>query len=208
MMDPQGRPLFFGLYEGTVVDINDPLKKGRIKLSVTVTGKETTNWARCLFPTIANSNHPDHLPHLASEVANLLQAHTTHATHSTTITSGAASGGTAHTHPVVISLAHDEHTNNHTGKTPNTTYKLTHAHDTIANTTQRWNDDQEQNLTPKGLDIDPIAAGFGTNRSSDPTRVAEHTPHRLIPKKGQKVWVMFVAGLVNEPVWVGVQEPK
>ncbi len=30
MLDPQGRPRFFGLYEGTVVDINDPLKKNRI----------------------------------------------------------------------------------------------------------------------------------------------------------------------------------
>ena len=205
MLDPLGRPRFFGIYEGIVEDINDPLKKNRIKLRVTITGTEVTGWARAVLPITANANHPDHLPHLASEVANLLQAHATHATHSTTITSGAASAGTAHTHQVVISLAHDAHTNNHTGKTPDTTYKLTHAHDTIANTTQKWNDGQEQNLVAGELDIDPIAAGFGTNRSSDPARVAEHTPHRLIPFKGQRVWVMFVAGIPEDPVWIGVQ---
>jgi hypothetical protein len=205
MLDPLGRPRFFGIYEGVVVDINDPLKKNRIKLRVTITGTEVTNWARAVLPITSNSNHPDHLPHLASEVAALLQAHATHATHSTTITSGAATAGTAHTHPVVISLAHDAHTNNHTGKTPDTTYKLTHAHDTITNTTQRWNSTQEQDLALNGLDLDPVAAGFGTNRSSDPARVAEHTPHRLFPYVGQKVWVMFVAGIPEEPVWIGVQ---
>ena len=72
MLDPQGRPRFFGLYEGTVVDINDPLKKNRIKLSVTITGKETTNWARCLLPTTVNSNHPDHAEHTAAQIAALL----------------------------------------------------------------------------------------------------------------------------------------
>jgi hypothetical protein len=205
MVDPMGRVRFFGIYSAKVVDINDPLKKNRIKVKVQQsTGQEVTGWARACLPIIANANHPDHLPHLASEVANLLQAHATHATHSTTITSGAASAGTAHTHPVVISLAHDAHTNNHTGKTPDTTFKLTHAHDTTANTTQDWNDSQEQNLTPGGLDIDPVAAGFGTNRSTDLARVAEHTPHRLIPKVGQLVWIMFEAGDPEYPVWTGV----
>lgn len=197
---------FYGIYLGICVEIEDPDKDSRIRLQVPqVLGDEVTDWARGCLPVLANSNHPDHLPHLASEVAALLQAHATHATHSTTITSGAASAGTAHTHPVVISLAHDEHTNNHAGKTPDTTWKLNHGHETISNTTQRWNDDQEQDLSLNGLDIDPIEAGFGTNRPSDPTRVAEHTPHRLLPKLGQKVWVMFEGGDPNFPVWMGVE---
>jgi uncharacterized protein involved in type VI secretion and phage assembly len=106
---------------------------------------------------------------------------------------------------VSITLAHDAHTNNHTGKTPDTTYKLTHAHETLENTTQMWNDNQEQDLTSGGIDIDPIEAGFGTSRSSDSARVAEHTPHRLVPAIGQKVWVMFIAGDPNFPVWMGVE---
>ena len=59
---------------------------------------------------------------------------------------------------------------------------LKHPRKTAAKTTQKWNDAQEQ--TP---------------------RVAEHTPHRLVPKVGQLVWVMFVAGDPEYPVWIGVQ---
>jgi hypothetical protein len=58
---------------------------------------------------------------------------------------------------------------------------LKHPRKTAANTTQRWNDAQETNAT------------------------AEHTPHRLVPKVGQLVWVMFVAGDPEYPVWIGVQ---
>jgi hypothetical protein len=33
---------------------------------------------------------------------------------------------------------------------------------------------------------------------------AEHTYHRKVPDIGQKVWVMFIAGDPNFPVWMGV----
>jgi hypothetical protein len=57
---------------------------------------------------------------------------------------------------------------------------LLHPHKTDADTDNKWNDDQETNST------------------------AEHTPHRIVPKSGQKVWVMFIAGDPNFPVWMGV----
>lgn len=163
MLDPQGRPRFFGLYEGTVVDINDPLKKNRIKLSVTITGKETTNWARCLLPTTVNSNHPDHVEHTAASIALLL---------TTTAVSVTDSRGDTETVPALTVVA----------KSGAGTLK--HPHKVVANTTKKWND------------------------ATDIGATEEHTLHRLLPKKGQKVWVMFVAGLANEPVWIGVQEPK
>lgn len=181
---------FYGIYSGVVIDVEDPDKDSRIRLQVPqVLGEEPTEWARGCLPVTSNSNHPDHKKHLASEVAALLQAHATHATHathSTTITSGAASAGTAHTHPVVISLAHDAHdahTNNHTGKTPDSTWYLDHEHEEAENTDNKWNDDQEQSLV----------------------NTMEHTPHRLVPKLGQKVWVMFEGGDPNFPVWMGVE---
>ena len=34
---------------------------------------------------------------------------------------------------------------------------------------------------------------------------AEHTYHRKVPNIGQALWVMFVAGDPNFPVWMGVQ---
>ena len=122
---------------------------------------------------------------MASEVAALLQAHATHATHSETITSGPATVSTfgSHTHTVAISLAHDAHTNNHTGKTPDSTWNLDHEHEEDENTDNKWNDDQEQTIAS----------------------TAEHTPHRLVPKLGQKVWVMFEGGDPNFPVWMGVE---
>ena len=163
MLDPQGRPRFFGLYEGTVVDINDPLKKNRIKLSVTITGKETTNWARCLLPTTVNSNHPDHAEHTAAQIAALL---------TTTAVSVTDSRGDTETVPALTVVA----------KSGAGTLK--HPHKVVANTTKKWND------------------------ATDIGATEEHTLHRLLPKKGQKVWVMFVACLANEPVWIGVQEPK
>lgn len=163
MLDPQGRPRFFGLYEGVVVDINDPLKKNRIKLSVTVTGKETSDWASPLFPTTVNSNHPDHQEHTAAQIAALL---------TTTPVSVTDSRGDTETVPALTVVA----------KSGAGTLK--HPHKTVANTTKKWND---------AIDI---------------SATEEHTLHRLLPKKGQKVWVMFVSGLANKPVWVGVQEPK
>ena len=46
------------------------------------------------------------------------------------------------------------------------------------------------------LDTDGSELGF---------TAAEHTYHRKVPTVGQKVWVMFIAGDPNFPVWMGVQ---
>lgn len=167
MMDPWGQTKFYGIYEGTVVDVNDPKKQNRIKLSVTITGTEVSNWARAVLPITSNANHPDHQEHTAAQIAALLT------TTATTVTSGAASAGTAHTHSVTVPAL--------TVVAKAGAGTLKHPHKTAADTTQKWNDAQETNT------------------------VAEHTPHRMIPKKGQKVWVMFIAGSPNDPVWIGVQ---
>lgn len=160
MQDPWGQTKFFGIYEGTVVDVNDPKKQNRIKLSVTITGTEVSNWARAVLPITSNSNHPDHQEHTAAQIAALLTT--------SSATASDPQGGSV-TIPALTVVA----------KSGAGTLK--HPHKTVANTTQKWNDAQETNT------------------------VAEHTPHRLIPKKGQKVWVMFIAGSPNDPVWIGVQ---
>jgi hypothetical protein len=154
---------FYGLYEGIVTDVLDPDNLSRIKLIVPqVTGSSETNWAQPCLPITSNSNHPDHVSHTAAQVAALLVNHSLSTTTST-------DGTPSHTHTVTATLSH-------TG----TGGPLTHAHKTVANTDQRWNDEQETNIT------------------------AEHTPHRLVPVLGQKVWVMYIAGDPNFPVWMGV----
>lgn len=172
MIDPEGRTRFFGLYEGEVIDINDPLKKSRLTLKVpTVTGEQITTWARPLLPVHANSNHPDHQEHLAADIAALLT------TTAATVTSGAATGVvTAHTHSVTVPAL--------TVVAKSGAGTLKHPHKVVANTTKKWND------------------------ATDIAATEEHTLHRLVPKKGQRVWVMFIAGLLEEPVWLGVQEPQ
>jgi hypothetical protein len=163
-VDPQGRPMFWGIYSGTVVDINDPLKKSRIKVKVQgPTGTEVTNWALACLPITSNANHPDHNEHTAAQIAALL-----------TTTSVGASGGDPQGGSVSITIP----ALTVVAKTSGT---LKHAHKTAANTTEKWNDSQETDT------------------------IAEHTPHRIVAKKGQKVWVMFSGGLPEHPVWIGVQ---
>jgi hypothetical protein len=165
---------FYGIYQGICADVDDPENDSRIKLQVPqVMGQEITEWARPCLPVTANSNHPDHKKHLASEVAALLNAHADHAISGTT---GGATVSTfgSHTHSFSYTASH---TNNHTGNS----LSLDHEHETAADKDEKWNDDQETNQTP------------------------EHTPHRLVPRVGQKVWVMFTGGDPNYPVWMGVE---
>jgi len=161
-MDPVGRNRFFGIYEAKVEDVNDPLKKNRIKVKIfQATGQEISGWAKACLPITSNANHPDHQEHTAAQIAALL---------TTTATTAADPQGGSVTIPALTVVA----------KAGAGT--LTHPRKTAANTVQKWNDSQEQ--TPP---------------------VAEHTPHRLVPYKGQMVWVMFVAGDPEYPVWIGVQ---
>jgi hypothetical protein len=167
MLDPQGRTRFYGIYEGIVKDIKDPLKKGRIKVQVTVTGQEVTGWAKAVRPITDNASHPDHQEHTAAQIAALL---------TTTSTSITDSRGDSATVPALTVVA----------KAGAGTLK--HPHKTAVNAAKKWN----------GSDAK-------TAMFNDATSTDEHTPHRYIPNKEQKVWIMFVAGLLEEPVWIGVQ---
>lgn len=76
-MDPSGKTRFFGIYRGKVVNVNDPLKKYRVKLQVPqVLGTEISDWALPCLPVTSNDPHLDHRPHTGSELAALLGNHT------------------------------------------------------------------------------------------------------------------------------------
>lgn len=177
--DPQGRPRFYGIYSAKVVDVKDPLKKNRIKVQVQqIMGTEVSNWAEACLPITANSYHPDHDPHKGIDVAALLN------NHSLSITSGSASAGTAHTHSVTATLTHTG--NSGTLKHPHLEAKSMVEKNLATSTPTSTIDSQE------------------TSKYSDAT-IPEHTFHRLVPAVGQLVWVMFEAGLLDHPVWMGVQ---
>ena len=100
-LDPQGRLRFYGLYSAKVISVSDPLKKNRIQVQVyQTTSTAVTGWAKACLPVADNSYHPDHVAHTAAQVAALLT------NHSLSVTSGAASGGTSHTHSVTATLTH------------------------------------------------------------------------------------------------------
>ena len=165
--DPQGRPRYYGIYSAKVLDVNDPLKRSRIKVQVDQpNGSAIGNyWAEACLPVTSNANHPDHQEHTAAQIAALL-------TTSSTSTSTSSAGSPSHSHSVTIPAL------TVVAKTSGT---LKHPHKTAANTTEKWNDSQETNTTD------------------------EHTPHRIIAKKNQHVWVMFEAGLLEYPIWIGIR---
>lgn len=167
---------FYGIYRGICVENIDPQKLNRIKLTVPqILGSSVTDWALPCTPITNTAEHLDHKKHLASEVAALLQAH---ADHSVSGTTGGATVSTfgSHTHSFSFTTAH---TNNHTGKTPDSTNSLDHEHVDITDPLDR--DGTEEGLT-----------------------AAEHTYHRNVPAVNQMVWVMFVGGDPDFPVWMGV----
>jgi len=164
MKDELGRTRLYGIYSAKVLDIKYPLKKGRVKFSISqATGLQKHGWAKACLPVTSNANHPDHQEHAASAVAALLTTSTK------SITASDPQGGTVSiTVPALTVVAKNSNT-------------LKHPHKTVANTTQKWNDSQETNTT------------------------AEHSPHRIVPKLHQQIWVMFEGGDPEFPVWIGIQ---
>lgn len=199
-LDDMGRLRFYGIYEAKVTSITDPLKKNRIQVQVfQPTGDAITGWARAVLPITSESYHPDHLPHTASQVAALLT------TQVTTVTSGTGPSypvGT-HTHQVTIPQL--------TVIPKDSTKQLNHAHTTtksmvdtkgkikvLTSSTVADSDSAEASVYKNGV------TAPGTTSTAGVT-TPEHTFHRLVPVVGQMVWIMFIAGDPEYPVWIGVQ---
>jgi hypothetical protein len=119
--------MFYGIYRGVCVDNADPLKKNRIKVKIPqVLGQEISDWAWPCLPVTSNAEHPDHLPHLASEVAALLNTHASHAVSVSGSTGGATVstfGSHTHTFSATQTLTHAAHSGN--------SLELTHEHEEL-----------------------------------------------------------------------------
>jgi hypothetical protein len=198
--DPQGRLRFYGIYSGVVVPGKDPLGKNRVLLQVSMpTGVEVSNWAEGCLPISSNSYHPDHQPHTAAQVAALLT------TQSTTITSSSG-GSPGHTHTVtvpaltVVAKAGGGQLN-HPHVTTKEMVAATGKSYTVKNAPTNKTDSNEKSTYTAASGL----SAPGTTSSSTSVKTPEHTFHRNIPVVGQKVWVMFVAGDPEFPVWIGVQ---
>jgi hypothetical protein len=188
MMDPQGRPRFYGIYSGQVTNVKDPLKQNRIQVLVHgPTGIESHNWAPACLPITSSSYHPDHQPHTAAQIAALL-----------TTTATSVSGGGGGTVPALTVVAKSGGGQlNH----PHTATKTMVTKGVVKSSPTDTTDTLEASTytTASGL------SAPGTTSASTSVKIPEHTFHRTFPAVAQLVWVMFIAGDPDHPVWIGVQ---
>ena len=186
-LDPIGRTRFYGIYEATVTNVTDPLKRNRIQVTVEgPTGSETTGWAKAVLPITDSSYHPDHKAHTATQIAALL---TTTAT-----TASDPQGGTVSI-PALTVVA----------KSGAGTLSHTHVSNVFTKTTKTGATYTVASSPSTTTDSKETSTYKGTQKAPDGTSVPEHTFHRTVPVVGQKVWVMFIAGDPEYPVWIGVQ---
>lgn len=207
--DPQGRPTLPGIYSATVIDNKDPLNRSRLKVQIhQATGISKTNWIPGCLPVTDTSYHPDHKAHLASDIANML---------TTTSVAASGSGSGAPTLGGTVSVTTSTTIPALTIVAKDASYQLNHAHvpttktmlstnqqniSTVKPTITSTNDSLENSAYPAGT----YAPGqSGTLNDITNSTTPEHTFHRSVPAIGQLVWVMFVGGLPDNPVWMGVQ---
>jgi hypothetical protein len=126
------------------------------------------------WPCLPVLANANHPDHKKHLASEVAALLTTHANHAISGSTGGATVGTFGSHTHTFS-----YTATHAAHEGNSN-ELDHEHETDPDETEKWNDDQETNTT------------------------AEHTPHRLVPKLEQGVWVMFEGGDPNFPVWIGV----
>jgi len=192
--DPQGRLRFFGIYSGIVAPGVDPLGRNRVLLQISMpTGVEVSNWADGCLPITSDSYHPDHAPHTAAQIAALL---------TTTATAAADPQGGVVTIPSLTVVAKPGAGQlNHQHVSTKEMVAATGKSYTVKNAPTSKTDVNEKSLytTESGL------SAPGTTSSDTSIKTPEHTFHRNLPVVGQKVWVMFVAGDPEFPVWIGVQ---
>jgi len=166
---------FYGIYQGICADVDDPENDSRIKLQVPQVMGQEIT--EWARPCLPVIANSNHPDHKKHLAAEVAALLLGHGDHSVSI-SGTTGGGGSPGHVHSFSATQTlTHTNNHTGNS----LSLDHEHETDASKDNKWNDDQETDQTP------------------------EHTPHRLVPRVGQKVWVMFTGGDPNYPVWMGVE---
>jgi hypothetical protein len=190
MMDPQGRPRFYGIYSGQVTNVKDPLKQNRIQVLVHgPTGIESHNWAPACLPITSSSYHPDHQPHTAAQIAALL---------TTTPVSVTDSRGDTETVPAltIVAKAGGGQLNH-----PHTATKTMVNKGVVVSSPTSTTDTLEASIYTNASGI----SAPGTTSSSTSLKTPEHTFHRTFPAVAQLVWVMFIAGDPDYPVWIGVQ---
>jgi hypothetical protein len=195
MMDPQGRPRFYGIYSGQVTSVSDPLNRNRIQVLVYgPTGVESHNWAPACSPMTSSSYHPDHQPHTATQIAALL---------TTTATTAADPQGGTVTIPALTVVAKSGGGQlNH----PHTTVKTMTTKNVIVSSPTSTTDTFPVSTytNDSGLSA-PGTTSAQTKLTHPDLAKPEHTFHRTVPAVNQLVWVMFIAGDPDHPVWIGVQ---
>jgi hypothetical protein len=174
-MDPQGRPRFYGIYSGQVTGVNDPLKQNRIQ--VLVHGPTGVESHNWAPACLPITSSSYHPDHEPHTAAQIAALLTTN---SVSITDSRGDTATVPALTVVAKPSGGQLKHRHT-----TTKTMVNKNVVVSSPTS----------TTDALE---------TSKYTDNTE-PEHTFHRTVPALNQLVWVMFIAGDPDYPVWIGVQ---
>ena len=206
-LDHIGRGTYYGIYEGIVKSVSDPLKRGRILVSVNqITGAEVSHWAPGCFPISNCSYHPDHKPHTADQIASLLQIAQFTVNSTGTGTGSSATGGAVTTTDTVTATVGPLMVVPRVPNAPSATNQLNHPHVSAVKSMTSKIKNLASVITSPSTTAETDTSKYSHGQTApDGTSTPEHTFHRALPIVGQQVWVMFIAGNPEYPVWVGVQ---
>lgn len=231
-MDPQGRLRFYGIYSANVLQNNDPLGKGRLKLQVfQPTGKSMTVWAPQCIGGLSQPNYP--YGTFMSTVNQTVTAANTATVVTLNRTEDANGGISLSNNRLYVSEQGDYFLNfsavfsksNANAASVDIWLRKNGLDIPRSNTRVEISGNPGEKVVTVGfiLDLNPgdyIQFAFSSPENSmtltahtgltNPTRpdipsiiATLNLVGKYIPKPGTKVWVMFEAGDPEYPVWIG-----
>jgi hypothetical protein len=232
-LDPQGRLRFPGIYSGVVTDVKDPLGKGRIKVRVPqITGGDVTGWAKPVHGSIAQYNMPYGTFYTAAD--QFVSGANTETIVSGWIEDDANNTYVSGT-KIYVKETGDYNfffsamvtkTNASSGEI-DIWIKKNGSNLSNSNSRITLSGSSAESLLSVGFILDLKAGDYVQLAFSSPATTAKIVYHsastsptrpaipgiiatinlvgKFVPKVGAGVWIMFIAGDPEFPVWIGVQ---
>lgn len=232
MQDPMGRVRFHGIYSGKVVDVKDPLKKGRIRVQIPqVTGTQKSGWVSQVGGGIAQINYPygtfitTSNQSLAQNTATVISNWQAEDVSKTKVTGTKISVEETGDYFFQFSVVFSKTTAS--AGEADIWIRKNGVNVPNSNTTTHLSGSDAEALVTVGfiLDLDAkdyielVASTPSTNvvvkyhaAASSPTRPASpgviatiNLVGKFVPRVGSNVWVMFEGGDPEFPVWLGAK---
>lgn len=227
MIDADRR--YYGIYEGLVVDSNDPENQGRLQVKVPqLFGNSITDWVRCSSGSIGQSKYPYGTFYTTTDQAIGVNTATVVNNWIEADTSKTYLEGTRiyveETGDYFVQFSCMFIKTNASSGTANMWFRKNGSDVPDSNTkiTLAGNNSEITMTVSLILDLDAgdyiqfVSSASNTNTflSHDPAGVGPATPGIIAtinlvgkwkPQPGTIVWIMFIAGDPNFPIWIGAE---